>query len=116
MSNVRATVVVPRVPWLRTFAGERSAAPLGAGLGLDVGGEAEGVPVGPGLGVGGLASSTTTPGMIESRQPTSIRLGSYLGDSGSRLGYAPRFHQAIDRGVVWNDVAIDESVSPAWTT
>jgi hypothetical protein len=46
---------------------------LGAGDVLDPA-EAEGVAL-PGLGEGGCWSSTTTPGISTSVQPTAIRLG-----------------------------------------
>ena len=41
---------------------------------------------GPGLGVGGLASSTTVPGRTVRTQPTSMWLGAYAADCGSRVG------------------------------
>jgi hypothetical protein len=55
-------------------------------MGVVVGGiDKDGRGVGDAPG-GGLASSTVWPGQIRSVQPTSIRSGSYSGESGSRLG------------------------------
>src|SRR3954447_11707120 len=99
MSNVSAILPLVREPCDTTVAG----VPVGGDVGRTVGrGEGRGVepgvglggpsvgpgvPVGtgvspgPGLGVGGLFSSTTTPGMIARTQPASMRFGSYAGDS-----------------------------------
>jgi hypothetical protein len=84
MSNVRAMVPESRGPWEITVA-----APTGAVLGPTVGdvwatGLAAGVgagvapgacPVNGGLGVGGMVSSTVTPGSRTRIQPGRMLLG-----------------------------------------
>jgi hypothetical protein len=117
MSKVSAIVLVVREPCVMTVAsGAADGLALGSAGGSAVAGgtmgEGLGAELGPGLGVGGLFSSTTLSGRTMSTQPTSRRFGSYASDSGSSDGYAPRFHQAIERAVVRNCFAIELSVSP----
>src|SRR4051812_33397366 len=102
MSSVSAIFFSVREPWDTMIAGAAPGGDVGpavaraVGRVVGVGGVLAGAPVGAaslgaalpggGLGVGGLFSSTMTPGMTARSQPTSMRFGSYTGDSGSRLG------------------------------
>jgi len=53
--------------------------------------------------------------MSNSSQPTSMRFGEYVGESGSSDGYRWRFQNAMLRAVVPCVRAIDVSVSPVRT-
>jgi hypothetical protein len=70
MSNVSAIVPESLGPWEMTVAGA-----AGAVLGAAVGAVADDGLVAAGLGVGGLVSSTVTPGIRTKIQPGTILSG-----------------------------------------
>ena len=100
----------------RAGRGRRRDPGVGAAVGGDVGGGVAARAAGRRAEGGRVVFVHDAVGE-DGEDPADLQAVRVVGpDSGSRLGYAARFHQAIERAVVRNSRAIELRLSPGWTT